>query len=196
MNKNTLLGVGVAIVVIIFGAWAYSEINNNIKPLPDVTGATSTVAVSTTSVEFVPPQPQRPQTRPVVTTQPAVKYVPLPAVLSQPGAHKCVYSQVQGNTQSSGVVYLADGKMRSEFRTVGNNGNLAVFDGRYLYVWKEGTNSGVRTLYTDISQLSAIIPNDLTSGVILGSSTNNAAWKCTPWIKDASLLSVPKGVSF
>lgn len=198
MNKNTWIGIIVAIFVIAFAVWAYSAVNMYTKPLPDLTTASSTPITPTSTVQFVPPQPQHSHV-PITTpqaTKPATQYVPLPSILSQPSAHECVYSQVTSTSQSSGVVYLADDKMRSEFRTVGGVGILSVFDGHYVYVWKEGSTHGTQTKYTDIAQLSTLIPKDLTSGAVLGSSSNNAGWKCTPWIPDMTLLSAPQGVTF
>lgn len=198
MNKNTWIGIIVAIFVVAFAAWAYSMVNTYTKPLPDLTTASSTPTTSTSTVQFIPSQPPPAHVYLPTTpaTKPATQYVPLPPLLSQPNAHKCVYSQVTPTSQSSGVVYLADGKLRSEFRTVGGIGTLSVFDGQYVYVWKEGSTHGTRTEYTDIAQLSTLIPKDLTSGAVLGSSSNNAGWKCTPWIPDMTMLSAPQGVTF
>ena len=74
--------------------------------------------------------------------------------------------------------------------------NLAVYDGRYLYQWHEGTSVGTKMTLTSLSQLPSAIPQDLTSGTIYGSSYNSVGWNCHSWLTDKSLLAAPSYVTF
>lgn len=121
------------------------------------------------------------------------------SVLTQKGSYECDYDQVQQSSQSHNVVYLSDGKLRAEFRTTSGNttsANLSVYDGRYLYSWKEGLSTGTRTTVTKLADLPSAIPQDLTSGKIYGTSYDSVGWKCHAWIPDAKLLTPPNYVTF
>lgn len=118
------------------------------------------------------------------------------SVLTQQGNHECKYEQLDGTRNNSNVIYLSNGKMRGEFRTVGDVGDLMVYDGVNLYTWQEGKTTGRVTKITSIAQLPDAIPKDLTSAAIFGSASNNVSWDCHPWIPDAKLLVKPSYVTF
>jgi hypothetical protein len=97
------------------------------------------------------------------------------------------------------VIYLSGGKLRAEFRTISGNvtaANLSIYDGHYLYSWKEGQSTGTKTGVTSLSQLPAAIPANLTSGKIYGNTYESVGWKCHAWIANNSILVPPSYVSF
>lgn len=125
--------------------------------------------------------------------------VSLGGIFSEKGNYQCEYEQVSQQSRSSNVVYISNGKMRGEFRTstaLGSTATMVVYDGSYLYVWTEGKSTGTVTQPKTIADLPGIIPEDVSSGRILGGSSNNVSWNCFPWSRVPSLLAKPTYVSF
>ncbi len=140
---------------------------------------------------------------PVTKTTPAKPIegmkVSLGGIFSEPGNYQCDYEQVSQLTRATNVVYISNGKMRGEFRTStaqGSTATMVVYDGSYLYVWTEGKSTGTVTQPKTIKDLPGIIPEDVSSGRILGSSANNVSWNCHAWSKVPSLLVKPSYVTF
>lgn len=120
------------------------------------------------------------------------------SMLTQEGNYECDYDQVTADGQYHNVIYLSDGKLRAEFRSPTGNtpSSLSLYDGRYLYVWTEGTTHGVRTTITSLGQLPNAIPKDLTNGHIYGNAYNSVGWICHSWAVNSSLLTPPRYVTF
>jgi len=175
--KNLLWGV-LAIVLLVLGVWMFNS-KNGPSVVDDGKNATSTEDVNTPSG--------------------TVSKVSFKSLLSQKGNFECNYEQVDPKFRSTNVVYLSNGKMRAEFRTASSTGSLAnlmVYDGYYLYVWKEGMSTGVRTQPKSISELPDVIPADLTSAAVYGTSPINVSYDCHPWSTDPKLLVKPSYVTF
>ena len=121
------------------------------------------------------------------------------SIFTQAGSHECSYEQV-GTPRSSSVIYISDGEMRGEFRTVTVNGtsaDLMIYNGGYLYTWKEGATVGTKTTIRTIADLPQVIPTDLTSGAIIGiTSSNNVSWDCHDWIRDPKQFVIPSYIKF
>lgn len=195
MNKN-LLFVLVIIAVVVLGIWFSGSSSN------------STPASTSTSTEMAAPQALKQETQEKAAVKaPSVKAptkgVPnsttYKSLLTQTGSYQCDYTAVDAKGQSTNVIYLYGGKMRGEFRTTSpgeSTANLFVYDGQYLYQWKEGMSVGTRTLLTSLSQLPLIIPKDLTSGAIIGNSYTSVGWQCHTWLTNKALLSPPSYVTF
>ena len=71
-----------------------------------------------------------------------------------------------------------------------------IYDGGYLYAWQEGKAVGTKTAINSVADLPKVIPQDLTSGAVLGTDMNNVSWNCHAWSKDPNLLKVPTYVKF
>ena len=183
MNKNTLIGGIVIIVLVVLGVWYFSSSKDAVTG-EDGT-ATSTEVTGTTGTPKTP-----------AAAAPAKTFR---SIFTQAGNHQCSYEQVGDSTRSSSVIYLADGKMRGEFRTVAGNENTAtlmIYDGGYLYSWTEGMTTGKRSSIRTLADLPQVIPNDLTSGAIFGVSDDNVSWDCHDWAKDAKFFTIPTYVKF
>ncbi|MDO8482160.1 MAG: hypothetical protein Q7S75_03735 [bacterium] len=183
MNQNKLIGVIVVIVIAILGIWYFSSSNNGA-----VTGAQDETATTpgATGVAGTP------------ASTPA-KATSFRSIFTQTGNHQCSYEQVATTGRSSSVIYIADGKMRGEFRTTSggvNDANLMIYDGGFLYSWKEGATTGKKSSIKSMAELPEAIPNDLTSGASFGVSLDNVSWDCHDWAKDSKMLVVPTYVKF
>lgn len=188
MTRNYLIGGIIIIVLIILGLWYASSMNGPIStPTGTVATTTATSTPATTTPAITTP------TQPVTATP-----SPFKSIFTQSGSHECTYQQVGASTQSTSVVYISGGKMRGEFRTTGStmSANLMIYSGGYLYTWKEGTTAGKRTSISSLSQLPYVIPNDLTSGAVFGTSGDNVSWDCHDWLTDNSVFTIPAAVKF
>jgi len=178
MNQKTILAAVGVLIIAILAIWYFTSTQ---KPA-STAEQTATTTTSDTS-----------------KTGTAAGSNTFHSIFTQSGNHECTYAQLSGSSQANSVVYIADGKMRGEFRTTsGGNpeANLMVYTGGYLYSWKEGASAGKKTSIKSIADLPSAIPQDLTGGAIFGISTDNVSWDCHNWNKDATLLTVPTYVTF
>ena len=139
------------------------------------------------------------QTGEVKTENPITSKQTFQSIITQKGNYECTYESISASTKSSNVLYIADGKIRGEFRTTtgsGSSANLMLYSTGILYTWKEGATTGKKMAISSLSQLPSVIPADLTSGAILGSSANNVSWDCHSWARDPKLLVPPTYVKF
>lgn len=191
MKNSILLGV---IVVIVLGSLYFwrAGVENNVSNT-NIQNATSTVESKTETVNSVPKS-----TSPKTTNVSGMK-VSLGGIFAEAGSHQCDYEQITQTSRSSNVLYFYGGKMRGEFRTTtGEKGTntIMVYDGQYLYTWTEGMSTGIRSQPKTLKDLPSIIPEDITSGRILGAGINNVSWNCHAWNRDNSKLAVPSYVKF
>jgi hypothetical protein len=184
MNKNILIGVVVVILVIIGVVLYVPKTDNSISSTDVLVDSATTTVTQTTSSG---------------TVVKGASTNTFKSIFSQPGSHVCAFEQVSQASRTSGNVYIADGKMRAEFRTtIGEKkiSNMMVYNGGTLYVWVEGTAVGTKSQLKSVSELPFVIPQDLTSGSVLGSGLNSASWDCHDWSKNNTLLAPPTTVKF
>ncbi len=123
----------------------------------------------------------------------------LGGIFDDPGSYQCDYEQVSQKSKSTNVVYIANGRLRGEFRTTTATTttlSMMVYDGTNLYVWNEGQSTGTVSVPKTIRDLPGVLPEDLTSGRILGTSSNSVGWNCHAWSKDLTKLVKPSYVTF
>ncbi len=181
MKQSTLwIWVVVIVLILIGGIWWYYSSENS--ALQNETGTTTSTNSQTTS-----------------NNQIAGMKTTLGGIFDDPGSYQCDYDQISSSSRSTNVVYVADGKLRGEFRTqtaTTSTLSMAVYDGSNLYVWTEGKATGKVSQPKTIKDLPSAIPEDITSGKILGSGFNNVSWNCHAWSKDTTKLSKPTYVTF
>jgi hypothetical protein len=125
--------------------------------------------------------------------------VSLGGIFAEQGNYECDYEAVTPSQRTSSVVYVSNGKLRGEFRTSQTgktNASIVVYDGTNLYAWTEGMATGQISQPKTLADLPGIIPDDVSSGRILGSGLNTVGWNCHAWSYDASLLQRPSYVTF
>jgi len=187
MNQNAFVGITIALILTGIGAWWYTHIAQSQSESPAVVTATTPAAVQSSTNTPVAPTP-------IKNGTPSFK-----SLLTQKGNYQCDYEQTSTTGKSHNVIYLSDGKLRAEFRSTmaANQGaNLSVYDGHYLYTWREGTSVGTKTAITALGQLPTAIPKDLTSGAIYGDNYDSVGWQCHTWLVDKTLLTPPSYVTF
>lgn len=89
--------------------------------------------------------------------------------------------------------------MRGEFRTTTATDSIAsimVYNNGYLYSWKEGASVGKKSSIKSIAELPEVIPSDLSSGAVYGTSADNVSWDCHDWLKDVKVFVIPTNIAF
>lgn len=185
--KNILIGIGVFVLILTLAFTLKtkkgSEVTETTNPTNDAAQTQTVTTTKPSSNGTVKP------TTPLVTN-----------LFPQKGSYECKYEQATQSGRSSNTVYIANGKMRGEFRSVDAQGfgtlNMMVYDGTYLYTWIEGKATGVRTQPKSLSEIPAVFPTDIHEGRVLGSGINNVSWDCHAWSTVSSMLTKPSYVKF
>jgi len=183
MNQKTLTWGVVIVIVVALGIWYFAS-SGTAGITQGETATTSPTASATTGT-------------PAATAQGSTST--FRSIFTQSGNHQCDYSQSNSTGQSTSVIYLADGKMRGEFRSTmsgASTASLMIYTGGYLYSWKEGATTGKKSSIRALSDLPDVIPQDLTSGAIFGTASDSVGWNCHSWLKDVKLFTIPAYVTF
>ncbi len=188
MKNPMWMWVGGAVLLLVVLVMAFGGNKSQVATTDKDGGTNADVKVAPA------PTPKTPAAKPIEGMK-----VSLGGIFNEKGSYQCDYEQVSQQTRNSSVVYISNGKMRGEFRTstaVGGTATMVVYDGDYLYVWTEGKSTGTRTQPKTIAELPGIIPEDVSSGRILGSSATNVSWNCHAWSVKPALLARPSYVNF
>ncbi len=193
MKNNYLWGL-LILVAVIFGAIllglssvGYDSMQYANKTSENKTATTKTSTTNNTPKKTTPTQPIE-----------GMK-TSLGGIFNEQGSYQCDYDSITQQTRTSNVVYISGGKLRGEFRTTtaqGTQSNIAVYDGSNLYVWVEGKTIGTMTQPKTLADLPGIIPEDVSSGKILGTGLSSVSWNCHAWSKDSTKLMKPAYVTF
>lgn len=181
MKQSTIIGIVIVVAAAALGIWYFSYSNAG-------TGAQNETATTTAATDNTGTQ-----------TVPAAGSSTFRSIFTQDGNTQCDYTQTSTGMQGTSVIYIADGKMRGEFRTTTNGivkATLMIYSGGYLYSWKEGATVGTKSSIKTLADLPEVIPSDLTSGAVLGTGSNNVGWNCHSWAKDVKLFALPTYVTF
>lgn len=182
MNR-TLTIVIIIIILLGLGWWAFSDTDAD-TVIPTETATSTTVGSTNSSGTGTN------------TTGTATKPNTFQSIIAQKGSHKCTYSQATQAGQTVSTIYIADGKLRGEFRDMDAVGNMMIYNGGTLYVWQEGKTVGTKSQITTLAQLPSVIPKDLTSGSSLGSGINAVGWDCHQSVNPASLFTPSTAIKF
>ncbi len=187
MNKYLFAALVVAVLII--GAWF--AWNGSGVPL----GVATQESATSTPAHAEPTSPKRSAN----TINTAQVTSPSLVIFNQTGSHQCIFNQTNNAGRNNNIIDIANGTMRGEFRsTIGDKTTsiIMIYNGGYLYTWTEGMTNGTKTRIASASDVPAIIPRDLTSGVALSHGIVTAGWDCHAWITDPSLLTPPSYVKF
>lgn len=195
MNRYILISL---VILAFLGGLYFTQIRSYV-PSFDMASTTPEVATTTDAVATAPAGDAPKAAAPTTPKAPAPKNTQTyKSLVTQMGNYRCDYTQVTGSSRTEGVVYVSDGKLRIELRSLGAKvtNTLAVYDGRYLYTWTEGMANGSKSQPSSISQLPLILPSNLNTYTTLGSGDNSVTWNCRPWTKDPANFVAPSFVAF
>jgi hypothetical protein len=121
---------------------------------------------------------------------------------SMAGSQKCTFSDSSNN--SSGTVYVNNGKMRGDFQSQ-NEGKTEsshmLNDGTFVYMWTDGQQSGYKMSLAVVKQEAAqMSQSPANAGSAQPSQAVNfqqkSNYSCGLWSADSSLFTVPTNVTF
>jgi hypothetical protein len=113
-------------------------------------------------------------------------------LISKGIAQSCTYS----NEGSSGKFYVSGSKVRGDFETT-VEGNVTkshmIIDGNTSYIWSDGQKSGIKMTFD-----SSATPSGSAATSPAGSfdTAANMNYKCSVWVVDSSVFTLPVGVTF
>lgn len=112
--------------------------------------------------------------------------------LSFSGSQKCTVSYSQEGYQTTGVAYVANGKMRGEY-TATMNGQTTkpqfISDGQTIYSWQEGEATGFKMTVTATQTAEAEKQNTVNMD-------QQVDYDCENWSTDNSKFTPPSNVKF
>lgn len=121
----------------------------------------------------------------------------LAKLMENGGNYECTFTHNTEMGESTGVVYIADKKIRGDFVSkvsvpgLGDMGNIETFmisDGESVYSWSSMSEEGVKVPQSDQnveSQGEATIPTN-----------QELDYKCVAWKVDESKFSLPTNITF
>jgi len=135
-QKNIIWGI-VIVVIVLLGVWYFSSVYTGSPAVAPGTATTTATSTASTSAATGKAASGTPST--------------FKSIFTQSGNHECTFEQVGTSTRTTSVVYISGGKMRGEFRTTGTvtSANLMIYNGGYLYSWKEGAAVGKKSNHAD-----------------------------------------------
>jgi hypothetical protein len=114
-------------------------------------------------------------------------------------SQKCTFSSKVEDSETSGTVYVASGKMRGDFTSVVSgktNASHMIVDGTTSYTWMDGEKTGYKMTF-DVSQETQ------TTGTPVSDSTSGSPdidqsydYDCSGWAADSSVFVPPADVKF
>lgn len=117
---------------------------------------------------------------------------------------KCTVSSTNDTSDASGVVYVANGKMRSDFTSTMKNGNLAgkvvvahmIVDADTSYMWGDGEmKMGIKMARQSMLEVNPDAANTPQSQAAMDMN-EKSDYHCDGWTADEALFTPPANVQF
>ncbi len=111
------------------------------------------------------------------------------------GSSECTVSNKVANSESSGTVYVGNGKMRGDFKSVTVNPAMTIeshmiSDGEYIYSWSSAMPQGVKMA---VAATQSGQPTGQNQQDFYNSQVD---YDCNSWRVDESKFEVPSDVTF
>lgn len=106
---------------------------------------------------------------------------------------RCSFKTTASGNQTEGTIYIAEGKMRGDFKTTveGKQQEMSMIrDGDMNYIWGASLKEGIK-MKVSLDELSK---NEQAGQFI--NPDDKLDYNCMPWATDSSLFSPPSNVKF
>lgn len=173
MSNRIVIGILVIIALILAGAGATWLRNSTSSP------ESSPVAQVDTSVKATASAGE-------VNTQMSLK-----ELWASANSQKCTFADAESNT--SGTVFVSQGKMRGDFSTRSQNQTLnshMIVDQNTSYVWTEGSTQGMKI---SIDKITSTAESTQSGQVDINKKTN---YHCESWNPDPAVFVLPSEIIF
>ncbi len=118
----------------------------------------------------------------------------LKELLASGGAQRCTFTHSVENSESSGVVYVAGGKMRGDFTSVAAGQTMQshmIVDGETSYVWTDAMPQGMKLSFASMETQAGSQNKNQSVDV-----NQKLDYDCSNWAVDQSMFALPAGVTF
>lgn len=121
----------------------------------------------------------------------------LQSLMGLAGSMKCEVATAAGPSQSSGTVYIANGKMRGDFNSTSAATGERVIEshmiraGGFMYTWSSAAPQGVK-----FSEEAIASVNTQSNGKGGVDPNAQVTYSCSVWAADEALFAPPSTVSF
>ncbi len=116
----------------------------------------------------------------------------LKALLARAGSHKCTFTDTAEGTETSGTVYLSDGKLRGDFSSMSEGKTVmshVLADGSgATQVWMDDFPQGFKMNMNEMEAQAA------ESGAV--DFNKELDYSCETWTVDANAFTAPAGMTF
>ncbi len=111
------------------------------------------------------------------------------------GSSECTVSNKVENSESSGTVYVGNGKMRGDFKSVTQNPAMTIeshmiSDGEFIYTWSDAMPQGVKIAVSNAETAGA---KQSGQQDMYNAQVN---YDCDSWRVDEKKFELPSGVEF
>ncbi|MEY4731605.1 MAG: hypothetical protein RL681_551 [Candidatus Parcubacteria bacterium] len=110
------------------------------------------------------------------------------------GAQRCTFTNKVENSESSGVVYVANGKMRGDFTSLSAGQTVKshmIVDGETSYVWSDAMPQGMKMSFANIG--ASATGQNANQSVDVNKKVD---YSCGAWTVDVHMFALPDGVTF
>jgi hypothetical protein len=114
-------------------------------------------------------------------------------LIAMGGSNKCTFSSSTQNSQSDGVVYIANGQMRGDFTSVAAGKTIQshmIVKDNTSYIWSDTAAQGFKMSFdamatqNDANPQASVDPNA------------QVAYSCSSWGTDANMFVLPTNITF
>ncbi len=184
MNKQTIIGILVFLVLVAVGVWYFTS---GPSVTPEVEENNNQTATTTTSGTQNSTGATSGATRGTGT---------LSAAITRGGNYTCSVNTNRDGITTKGTVYVEGTKTRVNLRIEPTTGapveTHVIRTGGWAYTWTEGQTTGSKTRVTTTS---AIVPQAQGAGSIVDEGAT-FDWECRAWIPDQEEFTPPTQITF
>lgn len=122
----------------------------------------------------------------------------LKSLLFMGKSQKCTYSASVDSTTVTGIIYVADKKIRGDYSSTSEEMKISghmIVDEKYSYVWTDASKQGFKMANDEQEKMS----EDLKGKQVENQAVDlekKFTYKCQGWSKDNSLFIPPSDISF
>ncbi|MBC7836487.1 hypothetical protein H7X87_01770 [Acetobacteraceae bacterium] len=127
-------------------------------------------------------------------TNTQIQRTSLKGLLADARPQKCTFTMSSANSNSSGTVYISNGKMRGDFvsNAAGHTqSSHMIVEGGASYMWSDEMAQGFKMSFDAMSNTSM---NSQEQGTVDPNADTD--YSCNPWVADESVFAVPTNITF
>lgn len=117
-------------------------------------------------------------------------------VLARGGNYECTFTSTDPDSESSGVIYVSDKRIRGDFKSMVEKSGLVassmIVDGKAVYTWSDATPLGIKIPIVSSEDGS----NQVTDSFNSENKNASVDYECKSWKVDETMFVPPSGIQF